>query len=300
MIDTKVMRRNSNLVGWIIIIPMLVSIALFVVYPLIYSVCLSFTDYRFVNNNVKFIGLKNYAWLFNFSNADSLAFWNGLGLSFFFTFFSTLIQTFLGFLMAYVLYKMGRRVQSVYKILVYIPVILPMAMVTVMFKFFLSPEGIVNTVLSRLGMVNPPQWLADDSLTMWVVIAINTWRFIGMTIIIYFVAMNNVDASVIESAKLDGAGNGTIMAKMILPLTWSSTRLNLLTSMIGGMKSYDFFLILTDGTGNTTVAGMYIYKMAYEYRVFCRAVTMSIVLSIIIGTATFLVNKYAERGDQYA
>lgn len=297
MINTKVMRRKANIVGWIIVIPIVVSILLFVIYPLVYSLWLSFTDYRFVDTNVHTVGLANYKWLFNFSNADSLSFWHGMWRSLFFTFFSTLIQTFLGFLVAYALYRMSKRVQGIYKVLVYIPVILPMSMVTVMFKFFLSPEGIVNNVLSGMGITNPPQWLASDAVTMWVVIAINTWRFIGMTVIIYFVAMLNVDSSVVESARLDGAGNATIMARIILPLTWSSTRLNVFTSLVGGMKSYDFFLILTNGGGDTMVAGLYIYKMAYEYRVFSRAVTMSIILSLIVGIATILINKYAERRD---
>lgn len=299
MIDTKVMRKTSNIVGWFLIIPSLFSIAMFIAYPIIYSVIISFTDMRFMPVNVSFVGFSNYKWLFTFSDSAVMEFWSGLWLSFIFTFFSTAIQTVLGFFLAYVLYGMGKRTQGIYKVLMYLPVILPMTAVTVMWKFFLQPEGLVNIILTDIfGMLSPPNWLSTPTLTMGVVIFINTWRFVGITIIIYFVAMNNVDKSVLESARIDGATSAQILGKMLLPLTWSSSKINILLSLIGGIKSYDFFLVLTEGAGNTQVVGMYIYRTAYQYRAFCRAVTMSLFMTFIIGLSTFAVNSLAAKGER--
>ena len=298
MIDTKIMRRRSNIVGWLLAIPTVMGILMFIVYPIVYSTILSFTNYRFINKNVIFVGFENYVWLFR-GGEGAAPFWRGLMLSAIYTFVQSIFQTVLGFFFAYMLYSMGRRVQAVYKVLIYLPVILPMAVVTVMFKFFLEPQGVVNIVLERVFDVkDPPLWLNTNGLTMFVVILINTWRFTGITTIIYFVAMNNVDVSILESARLDGAGKGRILSQMLLPLTWASTKINLILSLVGGLKSYDFFLVLTDGMGDTQVVGLYIYRTAFEYRTYARAVTMSLVLTAIIGIMAFAVNFFAKRGEK--
>lgn len=298
MVDTAIMRKKSNIVGWILAIPSIISILMFIIYPLVYSFYISLTDWRMLPINVKFIGFENYVWLFDFENELALQFWHGIKLSLYFTFFSTLIQTFLGFILAYAMYNMGKKTQSFFKVMIYIPVILPMPMISVMFQFFLSTEGVVNKFLSLMfNMSSFPEWLSTDGLTMWVVIAINTWRYLGFTTVIYFVAMLNVDKTLIESARIDGAGKSKILTAFILPLTWSSTQINLLLSIIGGLKSYDFFLILTNGFGDTQVVGLYIYKTAYEFRTFCRGVTMSIVMSVFIGFLTFFTNKFLQKGD---
>ncbi len=298
MIDTKIMRRKSNVIGWLLAVPTLAGIIMFIVYPIVYSTVLSFTNYRFINKNVSFIGLENYAWLFSKDESARL-FWHGLLLSIVYTVLQSALQTVLGFFLAYMLYCMGRKMQAVYKVLVYLPVILPMAVVTVMFKFFLDPQGVVNIVLNKVFHVtNPPLWLNTKGLTLFVVMLINTWRFVGITTVIYFVAMNNVDGCVLESARLDGASKTQILFRMLLPLTWASTKINLILSIVGGLKAYDFFLVLTEGMGDTQVVGLYIYRTAFEYRTYARAVTMSLVLTAIIGGMTYLVNFFAKRGEK--
>ena len=296
MIDTRAMRRKSNIAGWVMITPALVSVCLFVVYPVLYSVGISFTDWRFLNINVRYAGLENYRWLFS---GEALSFWRGIYLSLIFTAVSTLIQTILGFFMAYILYRMSKKLQSVYRVVMYLPVVLPMSMVMVMFRFFLEPEGLVDFIFRHwLRVSHTPNWLDTEWLTMAVVIGINTWRFAGITIIIYFVAMNNVDRHVIESAQIDGCNQWNTLTQILLPLTWSSTKINLILSVIGGLKSYDFFLVLTNGQGDTQVVGMYIYKTAFEYRTFCRAVVMSLFMTLVIGTITFFVNAAAQKGEK--
>ena len=69
----------------------------------------------------------------------------------------------------------------------------------------------------------------------------------------------------------------------------------MLLSMIGGMKSFDLFYLLTNGDGNTQVVGLFIFRTAFEYRVFSRAVTMSVILTVLIGGLTFVVNFLASR-----
>lgn len=271
-------------------IPTVISILVFIVYPVVFSVVLSFTNWKFVFNNVGFTGIENYKWLFSESGKQ---FWDSTWISIKFTFISTTIQTILGFLLAYILYNMTARWQGVYKILLYIPVLLPASVVSVMWTFIFEPNvGLMDLLLARLGISQFPLWLTNDSIALWTVIAVNTWRYVGVTMIIYFIAMNAISRDIIESVTIDGANKWKILWKFIFPLTWSSTSTNLLLSIMGGLKSFDLFFLFTNGTGDhgLYVVGLYIWRTAYKFKTFCRAVTMSLVLSVIIALISLVLN----------
>lgn len=210
-----------------------------------------------------------------------------------FTFISTAIQTVLGFFLAYVLYNMKPKAQAVYKVLIYIPVLLPAAVVSVMWTFIFEPNvGLIDVLLTNLGFKNLPLWVADENIALGSVIFVNTWQYLGVTTIIYFIAMNAISRDVIEGATIDGAGKWLILWRFILPLSWSSTSVNLLLSIMGGLKSFDLFYLFTNGTGDhgLYVVGLYIWRTAYRFKTFCRAVTMSIVLSVIIAAISLTLN----------
>ncbi len=297
--ETKAIRRKANIIGWGMIAPTVLSIALFIIYPLVFSLILSFTNWKFVFSNVQFVGFANYQWLFS---SRGIQFWKSLLVSLEFTFISTAIQTLLGFWIAYILYNMSPRFQAVYKVLIYVPVVLPAAVISVMWTFIYTPNiGLIDRLLTGIGITNPPLWLDDPSFAMGSVIFTNTWRYLGVTVIIYFVAMNAIPRDTVESAQVEGAGKSTILWRILLPLTFSSTKVNLLLSIMGGLKSFDLFYLFTSGQpiDELYVVGMYIYNTAFKYRTFARAVTMSIILSIVIGGITLLCNTTLSKGEEH-
>ena len=229
MVNVRSIQRQANIVGWLLMIPTVVGIALFILYPVVFSLIMSFTNWKFVFYNVRFIGGGNYAWLFSAAGSQ---FWVSVWTSIKFTFISTSIQTVLGFFLAYTLYNMNPKVQAIYKVLIYIPVLLPAAVVSVMWTFFFEPNvGLIDVLLTNMGFKN-------------------------------------------------------------LPLSWSSTSVNLLLSIMGGLKSFDLFYLFTNGTGDhgLYVVGLYIWRTAYKFKTFCRAVTMSIILSVIIAAISLSLN----------
>ena len=290
MVNVRAIQRQANIVGWLLMIPTIIGISLFIIYPVIFSLIMSFTNWKFVFINVSFIGGDNYVWLFSESGRQ---FWISVWTSIKFTFISTAIQTVLGFFLAYVLYNMKPKAQAVYKVLIYIPVLLPAAVVSVMWTFIFEPNvGLIDVLLTNLGLKNLPLWVADENIALGSVIFVNTWQYLGVTTIIYFIAMNAISRDVIEGATIDGAGKWLILWRFILPLSWSSTSVNLLLSIMGGLKSFDLFYLFTNGTGDhgLYVVGLYIWRTAYRFKTFCRAVTMSIVLSVIIAAISLTLN----------
>ncbi len=295
--NTRSIQKKANIAGWLLMLPTVLSILIFIVYPVIFSIILSFTDWKFVFNGIQFVGFENYKWLFGETGSQ---FWESTLISIKFTFISTAIQTVLGFMLAYVLFNMTGKWQAIYKILLYIPVLLPPSVISVMWTFIFEPNvGLIDSILALLGVQNFPMWLADEKIALGTVIFVNTWQYIGFTTIIYFIAMNAISKDVLESASIDGAGKWRILWQFILPLTWSSTSTNLLLSVMGGLKSFDLFFLFTNGTGDygLYVVGLYIWKTAYKFKTFCRAVTMSLVLSVIIGAISLTMNKILDKQE---
>ncbi len=298
MINVKSMKKSKEIYGWLLVLPAILSLLIFIVYPLIFAGIMSFTNWKALFINVEFIGWTNYRWLFS---SEGAMFWEGLKISFQFAFLSTILQTAIGFFLAAILYNLTYRMQKIYKVLLYTPVLLPAAVVSVMWAFIFKPDvGLIDQFFERIfGITNTPLWIADSDIAIYSVIIANTWRFVGITMIIYFVAMNAISTDIIESARIDGASKMQILFRIMFPLTIRSTQINILLSIIGGMKSFDLFYLLTGGQAGTRVVGLHIYKTAFEYNQFARAVTMALVLTVIIGGLTLFVNLAFKRVEDY-
>lgn len=295
----KSQKIHRNIVGYIMLIPALIATTMFVFYPIINSLVMSMTNWTGFSNNFKFIGFKNYIKIFK----DTPEYWHAIGVNFKFAIISTLLQTLIGFILAFVLYNMGHKWQEFYKTALYLPVILPATVVAVMWAFIYTPDyGLLNQFLTSIGLKGLTRmWLADYSTVMGAVIFTNTWRFVGITMILYFVAMNMITKEILESASIDGATKLRQLIHIFLPLTWSTSEVNILLSIIGGMKSFDLFYLLTGGgPGDATqVVGIVIFRTAFIAYKFSRAISMSVILFIIILALTVISKFFMRRKEQY-
>ena len=295
--------KHRNLKGWLICSQTVIAILFTVLYPLVFSLILSFTDTKLNMDKLHFIGFDNYKWVFTPENG----FWSSLFVSLTFSVISTVLQTVLGFLVAVMLYFLTKRLQGVFKTIIYLPVVLPAAVISAMWLLVFAGDeyGLLNMVL---GLTSPAkQWLGGSKeLAFAVIIFVNTWRYLGITMVIYFVNMNAVSKDIVESAGLDGANKFRIMMKIIFPLTWSASVINVLQSFIGGIKTFDlFYLFQTNGSMTTklTPVSVLIFRAGLGNKnVFdislSRSVTMSIMLAIIIAGLTITVNKLMDRKEK--
>lgn len=299
----KELIKHKNLNGVAFSIQSIVAIILTIVFPLVFSFILSLTDIKFsLNGNINFVGFDNYSWVFR---EESSHFFKATGISVLFSFVSTLVQTILGFLLGMMLYFLTPKLQAFFKTLIYIPVILPSAVISAMWVMIYSGDqyGILNIIL---GLSDTPVQRLSNPLSGFIcLIVTNTWRYVGMTTVIYLVGLSSVDKEVIESAKTEGATNWQIMWKLLLPLTWSSTVLNVLLSLIGGVKSFDlFYLFQTSGnlSSELTPIALLIYQIGLGNKDvrninLGRSLAMSISLAFILACLTILVKKIVSRKD---
>lgn len=293
--------KHRNLWGWIFSAQTVIAILLTLIYPLVYAVILSFTDVRFSTADFDFVGLKNYIWLFQESD-----FFKDLWISILFAVISTAVQTVLGFLLAFMLYFMKGKVQTFFKTALYLPVILPTSVISSMWMIILAGDefGVLNVLL---GLTDPPfQWFSEKWRAFWVIVLINTWRYYGITMVIYLVNMSAVPQEIVEAAEVEGANRAHIMFKIIVPLVMSATTLNIILSMIGGIQSFDLFYLFQVNANLTldlTPVGVLIFKTGLgsgnlRNINLARSVAMSIMLTVIIAAFTVIINTVSSKlGD---
>lgn len=288
--------KHKNLKGYLFSSQMIIGATITIIFPLVLSIIISFTDLKINTNNVGFVGLDNYKWVFN---EQASGFWQSVGVSLAFSVVSTLVQTALGFLLAVMLYFLSKRLRGIFRTLIYLPVVLPSAVVSAMWIMMYSGDenGILNIIF---GLQNPPfQWMGNDIVAFICLIVTNTWRYVGMTTVIYLVNMSNISNDVVEAAKIDGANKLHLITKIFLPLLRSATVLNIILSIIGGIKSFDlFYLFQSNGnlSTNLTPVALLIYKIGLGSKdisniSLSKSVTMSIVLAVVLGVVTIIVNK---------
>ena len=283
-------RSKRKLMGYVFLLPSFFFLACFLLYPFCKSVVMSFTNWNGMKDTYKFVGLQNYIDLFNNKN-----YWAAIKINLKFAVISTAIQTFLGYLLAYAVYNMTRRWQAFYKVALYIPVILPASVIAVMWKFLLGAQtGLVNTVLRSIGLGNLAHgWVGEKATALGTIIFVNTWQYIGFTMVLFYIAMQNISTEVLESAEVDGANKWHKLIYFFVPMTVGTTETNVILSITGGMKSFALFYMRTGGgPGKTTkVVSMLIYETAFTEFKFNKALAMAAVLFVIILILT-VISRY--------
>jgi len=220
----------------------------FLIYPAIYTLLLSFNRGR---NGIfnEWVGLDNYARLFanqdflNFSTfPPSGALWNNvLWLVFYVS-----IVIFFGLILAVVAARV--RYEAVLKAIVFIPMAIAATALAVIWKFVYSPDniGLLNALLGTVG-VGPIAWLGDQNIVNFALIAVGIWGSVGFATVILSAAVKSIPAEVIESARVEGANERQIFFRMILPMVSLPISVLAVTLVVNVIKLFDLIYVMTGG-----------------------------------------------------
>ena len=284
---------RRKILGYFFLLPAVTLLAVFMVYPIINSVYMSLTNWSGYSNQFKFIGLENFKNLFK-NTLDQSQYWKAMWVNIRFAFISTPIQTFLGFVLAVILINLSKGWQNFYKVTLYLPVILPAAVVSVLWRLIYTPDfGMINQLLRIMGLDSITRaWVADPDTALAAVIVTNTWRYVGFTTVLYYVSMLNISNEIIESSIIDGSNILQRVRYFYFPLTLGATEINFVLSVTGGLRAFDIFFLLTRGGPGTVtkVVGMLIYETAFGNFRFGMGLAMSIILFLIV-TVVLLITR---------
>lgn len=287
------MNRREQRLGWLFVAPWIVGFLTFTLYPLLASLYLSFTDYRVLTPPI-WVGLRNYRELL----ADREMFWPSLGNTAF-LFLELPLALLLGLAIALLL-NLKLRGTAVYRMLCYLPSVVPTVAVAMLWLWLLNPEfGLVNAGLRALGLP-APSWLSSPEYAKPAIILMDLWG-VGGAIVLYLAALQGVPVSLQEAAALDGAGPLKRLVHVTLPAISPVIFFNLIMGVVGTFQYFTQTWVMTrGGPDNATLFyALHLYRNAFEYFKMGTACAMAWILFALTLAATLLVFKTSARWVYY-
>ena len=233
---------RERLVGLAFLVPALLLFAVFIVYPIVYNVQASTLKWDGVNEGT-FVGLGNYSELvadpiFHRTLVNS-ALWIPLTI---------IPQGLIGFLLAVAL-NQKLRGSTVYRALFFIPAILSPVVVGIVWQRIMDP---FNGVLTQVGKATgldflTNNYLSDPKTAIFAVIFVNVWMWTGFSMLFYLAGLQLIDPSVVEAARIDGAGGFQTLIRITFPLLKSTTLSLVLLGIIGSLKTFELVYVMTEG-----------------------------------------------------
>ena len=258
---TTFVERNIKI---ILILPAVLLLLLFTIYPLINLGVYSFSTYSIHTLNVplQFNGLDNIKSLF-----QDEQFRNSVKITLIFVFVSVLLEFTLGWILALFFYHRVV-VSNILQVIFIIPMILPPITIGLIWRLMYNPEfGVINQTLRVFGSTQPPVWLADPDLALLSVIVVEIWHWTPFVFLLMLAGMHSLPTELYEAAAIDGASAVQRFRYITAPLLRPIIFTVLMFRTIMCFKAFDQFFILTSGgPGNRTeILGLYIYKMAFAF-----------------------------------
>jgi oligogalacturonide transport system permease protein len=253
------MYENKRL-GFLFVLPFVLGVLLFKLFPFVMSFALSFTHYD-VMDPPAFVGLQNYREL---AFEDPL-FRQSLGVTLWFTFLAVPLRVGFALFIAHVLNFKLRGI-NFFRSAFYLPSILGGSIaVAVLWRFVFARNGLVNGILGHLG-IEPIAWLADEHYSMWTIVLLFTWQF-GSAMVIFLAALQNVPTSLYEAAEIDGASRAQQFWRITVPLITPVIFFNFIMQMVNAFQEFNAPYMVTEGgpLHSTYVLALYIYDQSFRY-----------------------------------
>jgi multiple sugar transport system permease protein len=288
--------REEVLWGYLLIAPTVIGIALFALWPLAQSVYLSFTSWS-VFGQVRWTGAANYARLLSDPEVLS-ALWNTMLLSVTTVAGGVVIATFLAALL-----NVGVRGTSIYRVLLFLPVVTMPAASAMVWKWLFNGEfGLLNAMLATIGIAGPG-WLTDKATALWAVATVVIWNEIGISMIILLAGLQGIPRSVYEAANLDGAGPISTFFFVTLPLLTPTLFFVVVTSIISAFQMFDVIFLMIGPEGYALEATQTLIFLFYEQGFIQGnkgyAAAIVLVLFVIIALVTAVQFAFQKRWVHY-
>lgn len=270
--------------GWAFVSAALLLIGTFMVYPIAKSLWMSL--YAGQGSMVQFVGLGNVERLLN----DPM-FLRALTNTFIFLIVQVPIMIVLALVLASALNMPNLRFRGLLRTAIFLPCVTSLVAYSVLFKSMFSYDGLVNATLLWTGLIDQPvPWLTDPFWARVVVISAITWRWTGYNMIFYLAAMQNVDKSIYEAARIDGISATRRFLSITIPVLKPVILFTTVTSTIGTLQMFDEAMNITNGgpADSTLTLSLYIYNLSFKFVPnFGYAATVSYVIVILVAILAF-------------
>jgi raffinose/stachyose/melibiose transport system permease protein len=272
-------RRRRTDPPWWFVLPAIALFAYVVLLPSGRGVYFAFTDWDGLSPDWSFVGLDNFSAMLD--DPDAL---QAIRHTLLIAVAITVIQNGVGLLLALGVNTMIKS-RNLLRVFLFAPAVVTPIVTAYLWRNLLGPDGAVNSLLAAVGLGSWQQdWLGDPQLALWSVVAVIVWQFAGYSMVIFLAGLQSVPKEIYEAAAMDGAGPVRRFWWIIRPLLAPAITINLMLSIIGGIKLFDQVYALTGGgPGHATdTISTLIYKDAFTLGEFGYSIALAVVLTVIV------------------
>ncbi|GAA5345053.1 carbohydrate ABC transporter membrane protein 1 (CUT1 family) [Planifilum fimeticola] len=287
--------KRSVRSAYLLIAPYLLFLSVFLIYPIFFSVWLTFHDWNIVSPEIPFVGLENYRRLIG----DEL-FYKALWNTFRFILINIPLQIVIALLLAVAL-NQPIKGRGFFRAAYFLPVVTSGVVISFLWSWMLSTDdGIINEVLGWFG-IGPIPWLTSETWSIPSLAWVAAWKNLGYYVVIFLAGLQSIPKTLYEAARIDGSGPVQTFFRITLPMLNPAMLLVLVMSTINGFQLFtEPFIMTGGGPANSSLSVvMYIYKNAFQSLDMGYAATVGLALALIILTVSLLQKKILERDAYY-
>jgi lactose/L-arabinose transport system permease protein len=287
--------NKTTIIGWSFITIASVLICLFYFYPMVQALIMSFQSGT--GTNLTFTGLDNYARLFK-----DPTFITAVKNTVIYLIIQVPVMILLALFLSVILNDKRLKFKGFFRTAIFLPCVTSLVAYSVIFKYLFGVDGIINMMLMKLAFIAEPiQWLTDPFWAKITIVIAITWRWTGYNMIFYLSSLQNIDHSIYEAAKIDGASSIQQFFKITIPMLKPIILFTSITSTIGTLQLFDEVMNITKGgPGNSTMTiSQYIYNLSFKYTPdfgYAATVSYAIVIMIVI----FSIIQFKVAGEKNA
>ncbi|OQP87482.1 ABC transporter permease [Rhizobium rhizosphaerae] len=266
--------------GYVLLAPALIVYLLFAVYPMIDVIRMSFSSWNGLSPEANFVGLANYRAIFT----QDPVFWGALRNTIWWTTLAVTLPNLVSFGLALAL-NQNIPGKSGLRVVFYLPVIIASIAVATIWKWMYDPFfGLFNNLLMQFGLDGwILDWLGDRKVALWSVFVAHLWQSVGFSMVLFLAGLQGVSATLVEAARIDGAGRWGVFRYVTLPALKPTLMVVFVLSLINSLKAFDIVYGMTGGgpAQSTQMLAMWAYTQSMQLGVFGRGAAVSVVLLLI-------------------
>jgi len=280
---------RNKIFPFYLVVGALILYLIFVVLPSIMGFFYAFTDWSSYSSKLQFVGLDNFKLIFS----SSQGYLHYIKNTLIFTVATIIIKTVISLGLAVLLASGIKRLASVYRMLIYLPAVLPMIAVSLIFKSILNPAtGLLNTFLNTIGLgFLAQQWLVTPTWALPSVIGVDTWKGVGYIMVILIAGIQTIPTEYYEAASIDGANGWAKFLHITLPMLRPVLAVTTVLNLLYGLKVFDIVYVLTNGGPGRATDTVYtiIFDEFSKGRWGVATALSSLLFLVMIGLGYFVI-----------
>lgn len=286
------MEQKRNLTGWAFLLPAALLIFVFCFYPMVQALILSFQ--KGTGSAVQPAGFANYARI-----VKDATFQQCLFNTIFYFVIQVPIMLILALILAQLLNSPDIKGKGIYRTMIFLPCATSLVSYSMIFKSLFANDGLVNRVLSTVG-IPTVDWFQNAWAARWVIVIALVWRWTGYNMVFYLAGLQNIDYSIYEAARIDGASPFQQFIHLTIPLLKPTILLTAIMSTSGTLQLFDESVNLTaGGPGKATMTlTHYIFNISFvETPKFNYAAALSVFILVVVAVLSAIQMKVGDKRD---